>query len=54
MGTWFIKNLGDAMLAGESTDHIKAFGATVCTKPASEGLSLLAGLNESWSVFFPC
>jgi len=99
MTTWFTSNLGDAMLAGEALDHIKALflsayegvedskemalfmrhesegrlhcevklyfsppaadvakavGAIACRKPASEGLSLLAGSNESWSVFFPC
>ena len=99
MTTWFTSNLGDAMLAGESLDHIKAIflsayqgasdskemavfmrhesegrlhcevkiyfsppaedvakavGAIACNKPASEGLSLLAGTEESWSVFFPC
>lgn len=99
MSTWFTSNLGDAMLAAEPLDHIKALfhseyeaatdskamamfirhesegrlhcevkiyfspaaidvakavGAIACGQPASEGLSLLAGSNESWSVFFPC
>ena len=99
MSTWFTSNLGDAMLAGDPLDHIKALllsayegvsdskemavfmrhesegrlhcevriyfsppavdvakavGAIACRKPASDGLSLLAGTEESWSVFFPC
>ena len=99
MSTWFTSNLGDAMLAGEALDHIKALfhsthegindsmemavfmrhesegrlhcevkiyfspaaadvaksvGAIACQKPASGGLSLLAGSNESLTVFFPC
>jgi len=29
-------------------------GAIACKKPTQEGLSLLAGSEESWSVFFPC
>lgn len=35
-------------------DVAKAVGAIACRKPASEGLSLVAGSEESWSVFFPC
>lgn len=99
MSSWFTSNLGDAMLAGQPLDHIKALflseyegiddskemavfmrhesegrlhcevkiyfspaaadlaravGAIACRKPVSEGLSLLVGSNESWSVFFPC
>ena len=98
MTCWFTKNLGDAMLAGESIEHIKelfleeyaadscsrekalfirhesegrlhcevkiyfspaaviaakAVNATPCNKPSSEGLGLLAGSEESWSVLFP-
>jgi hypothetical protein len=37
-----------------AADVAKAAGAIACTKPASEGLSLLAGSDESWSAFFPC
>lgn len=98
MNTWFMSNLGDAMLADESLDRIKALflsecdkansrqkmavfyrhesegrlhcevkvyfsPATVnvaeavdaipCNKPSSDGLGLLAGSEESWSVLFP-
>lgn len=98
MSTWFIKNLGDAMLSGESLEHIKALfvskykqtddskawaifvrhesegrlhcevkvyfppatvvvaqavGARACMKPSSAGLGLLAGSEESRSLFFP-
>ncbi|MGB3224579.1 MAG: hypothetical protein WBB23_17385 [Desulforhopalus sp.] len=98
MNCWFISNLGDAMLAGESLEHIKglflmeyatndilkeralfirhesegrlhcevivyfspatvlvakAVNAIPCNKPCSDGLGLLAGSEESWSVFFP-
>ena len=30
MNSWFTKNLGDAMLAGDSLDHIKALFASKC------------------------
>ncbi len=98
MNCWFRSNLGDAMLAGASLEHIKqlflaeyepvngskkralfvrhesegrlhcevivyfspatvivatAVHATPCNKPCSDGLSLLAGSEESWSVLFP-
>lgn len=98
MRVWFESNLGDAMLAGESLDHIKALflseyekanratdmavfvrhesegrlhcevkvyfspasrvvaeavDAIPCKKPSTDGLGLLAGSQESWSVFFP-
>lgn len=97
MRIWFTKNLGDAMLAGESLDHIKAlflsiyeqanspkdmaaffryesegqlhcevkayfspasvlvaeaFDAVPCERPSPNGLGLLAGSEESWSVLF--
>ncbi len=98
MNCWFASNLGDAMLAGESLEHIKelflaeyetgnsskeqalfirhesegrlhcevkvyfspgtaivakAVKAIPCNKPSPDGLSLLAGSEESWSVLFP-
>ena len=98
MSIWFTRNLGDAMLAGESLDRIRAlffsehakannskemavfvrhesegrlhcevkvyfspatvvvaeaFDAIPCKKPSSDGLGLLGGSEESWSVFFP-
>lgn len=98
MRVWFTRSLGDAMLAGESLDHIKtlflseyepaknskemavfirheseghlhcevkvyfspasvlvaeAVDAIPCKKPSPDGLGLLAGSEESWSVFFP-
>ncbi len=98
MKCWFTSNLGDAMLAGESLEHIKELflaayetndsrreralfvrhesegrlhcevkvyfspatdivaktvNATPCNKPSSDGLSLLVGSEESWSVLFP-
>jgi len=98
MSTWFTSNLGDAMLAVESLDQIKALflseykkshmskemaiffrhesegrlhcevkvyfspetiivaeavDAIPCNKPVSNDLGLLAGSEESWSVFFP-
>ena len=31
----------------------KAVNATPCNKPCPDGLSLLAGSEESWSVLFP-
>jgi len=37
-----------------AADVAKAVGAIACKKPASNGLSLLAGPDESWSVLFPC
>jgi len=97
MSVWFTRNLGDAMLAGESLDPIKALflseygkaknskemavfirhesegrlhcevkiyfspasasvaeavGAIPCDKPSPDGLGLLAGSEESWSVLF--
>lgn len=97
MSVWFTRNLGDAMLAGESLDPIKtlflseygkannakemavfirhesegrlhcdvkiyfspasasvaeAVGAIPCDKPSPDGLGLLAGSEESWSVLF--
>ena len=98
MNCWFASNLGDAMLAGESLEHIKelflavyesgnsskeqalfirhesegrlhcevkvyfspaaafvakAVNALSCNKPCPDGLSLLAGSEESWSILFP-
>ncbi|MHB1215137.1 MAG: hypothetical protein ACYCY9_09140 [Thiobacillus sp.] len=98
MRSWFASNLGDAMLAGESLDHIQALflpeyekahhatdmavfvrhesegrlhcevkvyfspaarvvaeavDAIPCNKPSTDGLDLLVGSQESWSVFFP-
>ncbi len=98
MNCWFTSNLGDAMLAGEPSEHIKelflseypknnsssehalfirhesegrlhcevkvyfspttvivakAVNATPCNKPCPDGLSLLAGSEESWSILFP-
>ena len=98
MRNWFIKNLGDAMLAGDQQDRIKqllmsaysdagspgemaAFirhesegrlhcevkiyfspmaitvarevDAEPCEKPSPDGLSMLAGSQESWGVLFP-
>lgn len=98
MNCWFASNLGDAMLAGESLEHIKelflavnesgnsskeqalfirhesegrlhcevkvyfspaaafvakAVNALPCNKPCPDGLSLLAGSEESWSILFP-
>ena len=98
MNCWFTSNLGDAMLAGESLEHIKelflaeyatndslkeralfirhesdgrlhcevivyfspatvlvakAVNAILCNKPYLDGLGLLAGSEESWSVLFP-
>lgn len=97
MGIWYTKNLGDAMLAGESLDHLKAlflslyerannpkdmaaffryesegqlhcevkvffspasalvakaYDAVPCETPSPNGLGLLAGSEESWSVLF--
>jgi hypothetical protein len=98
MRNWFLKNLGDAMLAGEQQDRIKqlflsaysdadsskemaAFiryesegrlhcdvkiyfspmsiavakevNAEPCGKPSPDGLSMLAGSEDSWMVLFP-
>ncbi len=98
MRDWFLKNLGDAMLACDQQDRIKqlllsvyahadspkemaAFirhesegrlhcevkiyfspmsaavarqvNAEPCEKPSPNGLSILAGSQESWSVLFP-
>jgi hypothetical protein len=98
MSIWFTRNLGDAMLAGESLEHIKrlflsefelkesskgmavfvrhesegslhcevkiyfppesfhvaeAVGAIPCKQPSPDGLDLLAGPEESWSIHFP-
>ncbi len=95
MHGWFTKNLGDAMLAGDALEQIKArflsaqqkadnagdmalfvrhesegrlhcevklyftpatvalaaaVGAVPCRKPAVEGLGLVAGTEECWSV----
>jgi hypothetical protein len=33
MSTWFTSNLGDAMLAGESLERIKAFFLSACERP---------------------
>lgn len=97
MNTWFTKNLGDAMLAGESLDHIKAvflsvyekagnledmalflrhesegrlhcevkvyfspasnvvaeaLGASPCSRPSADCLSLLVGPQDWSSNFF--
>jgi hypothetical protein len=98
MRNWFLKNLGDAMLAGNQQDRIKqlllsaysaadspremaAFiryesegrlhcevkiffspmsiavakevNAEPCEKPSPDGLSMLAGSQDSWMVLFP-
>lgn len=98
MKQWFLKNLGDAMLAGDQQDHIRqlllpacsdagnpekmaafirhesegrlhcevkiyfsplliavanAVDAEPCEKPSPDGLSLLAGTQESWVALFP-
>ena len=98
MRNWFLKNLGDAMLAGDQQDRIKqllmsayshadspgemaAFirhesegrlhcevkiyfspmsiavarevNAEPCEKPSPDGLSILAGSQDSWVVLFP-
>jgi hypothetical protein len=98
MRNWFLKNLGDAMLAGDQQDRIKqlfllaysdagspkemaAFmrhesegrlhcevkiylspmsvavarevDAEPCEKPSPDGLSMLAGSQDSWMVLFP-
>ena len=98
MRTWFFKNLGDAMLAGDQQDRIKqlllsaysegdspremaAFiryesegrlhcevkiyfspmsiavarevDAVPCEKPSPDGLSILAGSQDSWVILFP-
>lgn len=98
MRNWFLKNLGDAMLAGDQQDRIKqlllsayseadspkemaAFirhesegrlhcevkiyfspmsiavarevDAEPCEKPSPDGLSILAGSQDSWIVLFP-
>ena len=98
MRNWFLKNLGDAMLAGDQQDRIKqlllsayseadspkemaAFirhesegrlhcevkiyfspmsiavarevNAEPCEKPSPDGLSILAGSQDSWIVLFP-
>jgi hypothetical protein len=98
MRNWFLKNLGDAMLAGDQQDRIKqlllsaysdagspkemaAFirhesegrlhcevkiyfspmsiavakevNAVPCEKPSPDGLSMLAGSQDSWMVLFP-
>ena len=98
MRNWFLKNLGDAMLAGNQQDRIKqlllsAYSATdspremaafirhesdgrlhcevkiffspmsiavakevnaePCEKPSPDGLSMLAGSQDSWMVLFP-
>jgi len=31
----------------------EAVGAAPCPKPAPDGLGLLAGAKESWTIFFP-
>jgi hypothetical protein len=95
MGDWYSKNLGDAMLAGQTLAEIrtaflsgnkvtkkgdqvavfirhrseslhceawvyfspaaseiaKAFNATRCSMPFTEGLDLLTGENDAWSLF---
>ena len=98
MRNWFLKNLGDALLAGDQQDRIKqlflsaysdadspkemvAFSrhesegrlhcevkiyfspmsiavarevnAEPCEKPSPDGLSILAGSQDSWVVLFP-
>ncbi len=98
MRNWFLKNLGDAMLAGDQQDRIKQLflsaysdadspkemavffrhesegrlhcevkiyfspmsiavarevHAEPCEKPSPDGLSILAGSQESWMVLFP-
>lgn len=98
MRNWFLKNLGDAMLADDQQDRIKqlllsaysdadspkemaAFirhesegrlhcevkiyfspmsiavarevNAEPCEKPSPDGLSMLAGSQDSWMVLFP-
>ena len=98
MNCWFTCNLGDAMLAGESLEHIKelflseyetgnrlkelalfvrhesegrlhcevkvyfspaaiivakAVNGMPCNKPCPDGLDLLVGSEEAWSIFFP-
>ena len=98
MRNWFLKNLGDAMLAGDQQDRIKqlflsansdanspkemaAFirhesegrlhcevkiyfspmsiavarevNAEPCEKPSPDGLSILAGSQDSWVILFP-
>ena len=98
MRNWFLKNLGDAMLAGDQQERIKqlllsayseadspkemaAFirhesegrlhcevkiyfspmsiavarevNAEPCEKPSPDGLSILAGSQDSWVVLFP-
>ena len=98
MKNWFVKNLGDAMLAGDQQDRItelflsayseagspeemaafirhesegrlhcevkiyfspksiavaREVDAEPCERPSPDGLSILAGSQDSWEVLFP-
>ncbi|HJS19251.1 MAG TPA: hypothetical protein VJ785_10925 [Anaerolineales bacterium] len=42
-----------AYFSPAAIEAAKLFDATPCEKPAPDGLSLLAGADQSWAVLFP-